>query len=306
MGARELFEQIRDAGWEGLETWKTDQEPESFELEFKGKGHDAPKLNEFDKTNVAKAVSGFANASGGVLMLGVDTTPVNGVDCVRELSAAKNLKAYVDAVNRFLAGCTDPRVPGAHAIGIERGGNEGVVALFVPPSDGGPHRAKGGPAVADRYFARQGCQTIVLEHGLLGAMFGRVPPPVLDLEVDQRDDPHDRVVFRFAVRNSGRGLARNVLLRVEVVAQHGDATSAARHDEPRPLPGWSRVLRQTAGATDAWFFSFGSLIYPDDDLAAVNFEFRPAPRFNVLRFRGRIDAEGMQPVKFDRTVSVRD
>jgi hypothetical protein len=48
----------------------------------------------------------------------MNTVKIDGVDCVAQLDPSTTLRGYVEAVNRHLAVCTDPRVEGAHAGGF--------------------------------------------------------------------------------------------------------------------------------------------------------------------------------------------
>lgn len=297
-GMHDFFKQILAAGWAGMETWKTERQPETFQLEFKGKSNEAPKLNDYARMNISRTVSGFANVSGGVLLLGIDTAKEEGVDRVHMLRPANNLTAYVEAVNAHLRVCTDPRVPGAYAVGIEgEQSDTGVVALYVPASDGGPHRAKAaGKEVSDLYFARQGTHTVALEHPLLAAMFGRVPPPVLGIKITRMPDNG----YSFRVFNRGRGLARYVLVRLGLDSSiRNIRTNAQPRDQPRTEQGWRRVLRRSSGHVQSWAFAFDGVIYGDDDVMAFHFQFPKDMQCDSLRVRGRIDAEGMAPVTFE-------
>lgn len=304
MSARDLFEQITKAGWQGLEEWAANGEPETFELEFKGKGNEAPKLGDYDKTHIGKTVSGFANASGGVLLIGVDVDKAEGGDQMKKLCPTANLAAYVAAIDRHLAQCTDPRVPGAQVVPIPKpaSSDEGIVAVYVPASDGGPFRAKGGPRmppkgerfINDLYFARVGAQTVVLEHTHLAAMFGRVPPPVLSLEIKRNPDGS----YRLWVHNSGRGIAQHVLVRVQVYAAHGDDVVRPKSDL-YGIPGWVATRRRSQEFPSATPFEFGGVIYSNDDVPVTDVRFPDNTAYNTVHVRGRIDAEGMMPVRIE-------
>lgn len=303
MSARYLFDRVVAGGWAGLLQWQADKEPETFQLEFKGVGHDAPKLKEYDRDETARAVSGFANTSGGVLLVGVDTAKDGAVDRVDRLRPAGSLAAYAQAINDHVRTCVVPHVPGAHAVPIPdpSGTDRGIVAVFVPTSDGGPHRVvTGSDAVKERYYTRIGTSFHVLSHDLLAAMFGRRPPPRLRLALCV-DSARNAVVFY--VVNTGRGVARDVLVSVEVARVL--PFEIARQDI-RVFGHWERAFRAPhPGSTlppAAYHFALPAphLLHADDvhQIGQV-----ALPHADCLRVRGRIVADGMTRVTIDTEVS---
>lgn len=300
-GAEELFDGIVAGGWAGLDAWREEKRAEDYLLEFKPHGADAPTLNAFDKSNIAKAVSGFANASGGVLIIGVSTKNYDGADHFEKLAPTAGVAAYAAAIGTHLSRCTDPRVPGARAVAIAKPGtDEGVVVIVVPPSDGGPHRAKSakyetgdGHTVdfSEKYFHRQGAQTLVLEHPLLAAMFGRRPAPKLLL----RTRIEAGLVVGFWLRNVGRGAARDIVLQMSVVSvanlveREAVPTALTFNSIEPPWQGvWTRRLEQKV-----FRLSTITTLYPGDEMLVGLLDVRP---YKFVRIVARIDADGMQPV----------
>lgn len=298
-GAEELFERIVADGWAGLEAWRVDGRAEDFLLEFKGRGHAAPKLNEFDRANIGHAASAFTNASGGVLIIGAVTQKQDGVDCLLKLDAAPSLKAYAGAIDAHLALCTDPRVPGARvaAIPTSDGADEGVVAILFPPSDG-VHRAKSAGEHSDKYFQRIGAQTLVLEHGMLADRFGRRPSPKLILRIAPATD--SSAYFGIWVRNVGRGIARDVFLRVGAFGGDPDLRTPHKRvpcedDGMYCAESWQGVVLRR----DTRDYGIRSVVlsppplFSGDESLAVRYRYSD---FNCFRIVARVDADEMQPV----------
>jgi hypothetical protein len=315
MAADELFQQIVKDGWNGLEEWKAAKHPEAYQLEFKGRGYKSTtkQLDDFDRANIGKAVSGFANSEGGVLVIGVVTTKdKDGVDRVSSLDPSTSLAGYTEAINRHLHQCTDPRVPRAHAVGVPKApdSDEGVVAIYVPASDGGPHRAKVAAGESDKYFGRQGTQTFVLENSWLAAMFGRLPPPKLELHVERQSTTQ----FTFYAANVGRGAARRTRVRIAFLGR--DAVTLITPAEAGAWPVDAMALGWDSDEADGWrqinLWSprvgirtyaavHDELLYPDDHVRVARINFGRA--FGVLHVTVRIDCEGAAPVKVSSFVN---
>src|SRR5262245_5828730 len=72
--AEELFSRIRDNGAAEVQRMISAQIVEELFLDYKRSSTALPgaKLSNDDKNNLAKAVAGFANSEGGVIVWGVD------------------------------------------------------------------------------------------------------------------------------------------------------------------------------------------------------------------------------------------
>lgn len=79
-------EEFLTADFSFFEALVAEKREESTRLEFKRKS--APnqvELQRDDKKLLGEVISGFANASGGVLILGIDTEKVDGGSCKIDL-----------------------------------------------------------------------------------------------------------------------------------------------------------------------------------------------------------------------------
>jgi hypothetical protein len=72
--AEQLFDRIRNGGAAEIHNMIAAQIVEELFLDYKRSSTTLPsrKLSEEDKKNLAKAVSGFGNSDGGVIVWGVD------------------------------------------------------------------------------------------------------------------------------------------------------------------------------------------------------------------------------------------
>lgn len=161
---------------------------------------------EADKKNLAKAVSGFANSGGGVLIWGINDD-----------AKAKPITEYGKFLDKCLELCvhlTDPVVAGIDGACIESasGDNQGYVIIHIPESRIHPHRViLKQENLNGHYYVRSGSSFVVASHVQLADMFGRRPKPLLDLHFDltaRRVNANFEVIVDAILVNEGRGLAK--------------------------------------------------------------------------------------------------
>lgn len=208
MASEEVKEFFRSLVSESdLQKLKEEKTKESLYLEFKTKADSRhSQLDDDDRKNFSKALSGFANSDGGVLIWGVAT---DTKDQAKALKPITEVHAFQSVLKKSLINSTQPVVDDVLLEVIVKDGSDsdGYVKCLIPASDKAPHRAM----LADReYYKRTTEGFYRLEHFDLEDMFGRRPHPSLDIIVNLRprpgDDPHEEVQFSF--RNEGRGVAR--------------------------------------------------------------------------------------------------
>jgi len=189
-----------------------DGREEDLHLDFK-LVNDPDLKNRDDRRNFAKAVSGFANSDGGLIVWGVDCRKnPDGVDCASDAPGVKNLSKFHSRLMEFTASAANPSVSGVEhrKLPDSSDGDRGFVVTYIPASDGGPHMAKLGE---DRYYRRSGASFLKMEHFEIADMFGRRPRPKLTLNYKKSKVPtidRAKVLFRFVLilENHGRGSAR--------------------------------------------------------------------------------------------------
>lgn len=192
---------------------------EHMYVDFKQKAdRSGPTLGNGDKKNLAKAVSGFANSGGGVLIWGIEDRTMS----------PKPITDVDDFVARLLQLAPQVTAPGVE--GIE--GNwipsdaesrqEGFGVVFIPESLLPPHRViLNHRDIKNHYYFRSGESFLVASHTQLEDMFGRRPKPILALStrvaicgVIDRHKYQLRVIL--GIENKGRGPAKSPFLSVKV------------------------------------------------------------------------------------------
>ena len=218
----EIYKTFRDlpsptAGEELLKHYISDvwRGIERIHLEFKSKS--SPKdigLSDDDKKNLAKAISGFANSAGGLLIWGIRDDG--------SLSPICHINDFLRRILDLCVNVTDPIVPGIDGIAIvsAASGDTGYAILQIPESTTQPHRViLKLKDLNSHYYIRSGSSFTVASHVQLDDMFGRRPKPLLALNFHiDRQVLGSKVEPTILVRltNRGRGIAKHPFVSLKV------------------------------------------------------------------------------------------
>jgi hypothetical protein len=216
MNLRKLFEQI---DVDAIGAFVEQRRQEDLHMEFKTVNK-ADLSYADDRRNLAKALSGFANSDGGLIVWGVNARPGNdGVDCAQEATPVEDPKRLVGCLNEFTGQSVSPIVDGVEhkSLSLENGTGFGVT--LVPASDSGPHMARNRE---DRYYKRSGDSFYKMEHFDIEDMFGRRKKPDVYVEYalnrgarsGARTGLQQDVHVDLYLLNKGRGLARYVYVKI--------------------------------------------------------------------------------------------
>lgn len=178
--AKDLFDQFMRGGEEAIDGFIAEQISEEFFIDYKRSANDGneAKLHQTDRENFARAIAGFANSEGGVIVWGVDcrNDPARG-DVPNGKFPLKNAKRFASYLEGAASGCTLPPHDGVKHYVIEASGTgEGFVVTYVAKSMFAPHQCIVGK-YKNRYYVRVGSNFELASHGLLAGMFGRQPTP---------------------------------------------------------------------------------------------------------------------------------
>lgn len=202
MNYLDAFEQLTVADLEG---YVERRQEENLHLEFKLL-RDASITNANDKDNFARALSGFANSSGGLVVWGVDARKFDGIDCACELKPMMHLAKLLARLNELTGDAVEPYVAGVRHRAIEIDPDRGYALSLVPESDTGPHMGK---LAGGHYFKRTGDGFYKMEHFDIADMFGRRRRSKLLLyySVTSRGAAPE---LRLGLRNEGRASAKSL------------------------------------------------------------------------------------------------
>jgi hypothetical protein len=190
------------------------QQEENLHLDFKLLEGGSDFGSRTDKRTLAVALSGFANAGGGLIVWGVDARKNDGkIDCVTDLPGLADPLRMLSRLNELTGEAVDPIAGGIeHRIVGTLQNGRGFVVTMVPGSDSGPHMAKLGE---NRYYKRSGDSFYPLEHYDIADMFGRRPKPLLQITYRVRS-PGPQADIVIGLKNHGRGSARSPYVSVSV------------------------------------------------------------------------------------------
>ena len=201
MNIEQLFHEVTI---EHIHRYIAESQEENLFLDFKlVKGANLNSAD--DKRNLAKALSGFANSSGGIVIWGVDARRnEKEVDCAIGLNPITPYQLLVARLNELTGMGVVPIVEGVQHKGIEIDGEHGLAVTFIPESISGPHMALLGE---NRYYKRSGDSFRQMEHFDIEDMFGRRKKPKLELICETRVRGSE---FRakISIKNSGKGSAK--------------------------------------------------------------------------------------------------
>jgi hypothetical protein len=302
MGARDLFDDLKRDGWTLVQDWVTRRQEETLHLEFKNAEHEGQEFGERDRKNLARELSAFANTEGGVLVFGIKSEKdEHGVDRADELKSIRDVERFAALVRRNLHGRTEPPVTGTDLVTVESPTQlgAGIVAVYVPESYGGPHRASGCEKdVSDKYYGRREQTTGVLAHRDLIDRFSARAPPKLNLHTESLNLGRTAMM---RVCNSGRGIAEDIRVKITFDTSHPyrlhSGSAIAIGADFQLANGW-----RTQVCSDGKEFVLVStrLLYPEEDVVVCGFS--PSSGSNGPLYgsvRGRIDCRNAQPVHFD-------
>jgi hypothetical protein len=206
--AEDLFERLKQRGEEESDQLIQDRHEELF-LDFKRSADSGAgrRFHDDDRQNLAKAISGFGNSEGGIIIWGVDCRDQGGSgDLPGKKLSIHNPQRFVSWLEGAVSGCTIPPHPGVSHHAIESKSDSGFVITHVPKSALAPHQCIQG---RQNYFMRAGSNFEPVPHGVLAGLFGR-PPQASLFHSWILSDPQPKVLsqqsttFEFALEIQNR------------------------------------------------------------------------------------------------------
>ncbi|MBI5175981.1 MAG: ATP-binding protein [Candidatus Melainabacteria bacterium] len=167
-------------------------------------------MSKDDKQNLSKALSGFANASGGILIWGVKATEVkDSPDVAQKLMPIKNLKRFITDLNTLSPQLVSPFLENvSHKPILEAGHSDtGYVITFIPEGGNEPHMATG--ANLQRYYCRTSSTFMKMSHAMVADRFNRIAKPDLRLCFSYLPAGHGmKARIMIGIVNMGLAIAR--------------------------------------------------------------------------------------------------
>ncbi len=300
--ADDLFLRLEAEGVDVLDQFISDRKAEELFLDFKASANDGKryKLHSDDRKNLSKALSGFANSEGGVVIWGVDARKLpDGADVAQGKKPIENPERFVSWLEQAISGCTVPPCPGVRNIVV----GDGFAATLVPKSDLAPHRS----VTLNNYYIRAGSSFSPVTHDVLAGLFGRRPQAKVVHQffvnpVTLGFDNRPGVTFKISLNVTGRAIARDLYLVLEII-DPGSPSNIKLSQEAEEQFTYYQLLKVHTSAVSHPSFRLppGGRVVP----ISINLELFP-PFSRGLKISGVCGCEGSVPQRFDADLTTRD
>ncbi|MCH7592269.1 MAG: ATP-binding protein [Planctomycetes bacterium] len=179
--SKQLFESLRS--YRSIETLIENGEAESLYLECKSPG--GPKIGyELTKT-VARCVSAFSNAEGGVILWGVSTThhKHDERDILTQIEPIGKIKTLESRVAELLPRTTRPSILNYESKIIQRKKTDtrGLLVSYIPKTTADPLQASD-----EIFYFRSGSSNVPTPFEMIRRMFATAAVPDLHADLGAR------------------------------------------------------------------------------------------------------------------------
>lgn len=215
-------------------------------------------LSESDESNFAKALSGFANTSGGVLIFGLMAEKISeGAEIIKDIAPIKKLSVFEARLKE-----KEPRIVERSISGIEyrklfvnEKDDEGILIIYIPESINPPHRS-----LKDKnFYLRAGGSFFPLDVPQIESLVLKNIKPDLDIDfivftdVDIRTCSDKRLHMYFNLTNTGKTIAKNIFVRLQFTKNSKYKIEVVGHHQ-------YHISRDDLGVTYDWHYE--KVIHP--------------------------------------------
>lgn len=247
---------------------------------------DNPQVDQGDKADFGKALSGFANTSGGVLIFGLKANKREDIDQIVGLSPIANIRQFEARLRELESRIVERVVPKVEYLRLETDANAGILAVFVPESDHLPHRS----LINHKFYMRGGGTFYSLDLSIIEDLFYRRRLPVLELFAK----PTSQSQLVVYLRNLGPATAKFPYVAFQIppgfslsgyeLDGNTTLTSCLQVNGYKDLEGQVVLSRQGAA----------QVVHPDAELPLVELRFNGRMSSgNRFYFNYYVHAEGM-------------
>ena len=242
--AEDIFQKLIYFGEDAIDEFIINRQTEELFLDFKqavSDGKNFTTLHRDDRKNLAKAISGFGNSEGGVVVWGVECSRnVEIGDVAKAKMKVQNVHRFLSWLENAISGCTIPSHNKVrnHIVSVDANG-DGFVATYIPKSELAPLMT----TIGNTFYIRSGSNNVPAPYSVLAGMFGRRPQAEIDLMITDKkleildnseadilypssiDCPPDKYLkIGFAIRghNESNVIARELYLSCTTASDGGE------------------------------------------------------------------------------------
>jgi hypothetical protein len=303
--AQDLFDRLVRGGEAEVLSFIAQSVTEELFLDYKRSADDGAgtALHNRDRSNLAKAISGFGNSEGGVILWGIDcrNDPSRG-DIPTGPVRIQNPTRFKSSLEQATTGLTVPPHEGVrhHAI------PEGFVVTLIPSGMHAPYQTVGDLS----YYIRSGSNFAKTPHAVLAGLFGRVPQPRIQQHYFVPSAPSivapgiAKTEIGVMLRNYGRGIAEDVFVNLSIRTHPGGSCEIIFKPSEEKEAWSGRLLRnqQMQMITRAGF-----RLPPEADLMPLSLDINlQNPIERDFEFEGMCGCAGGEPWRFQFKCEVGD
>jgi hypothetical protein len=186
-----------------------------------------PQFGRDQRHFLGRAISGFANSGGGVIIWGMRTVQHEGsLDVLRQTTPIGNIGRFSQQVQRAAARVAEPTPVGIQHRVLKKDSADraGVLVTFVPSTAGDPVRS----AEDGKFYIRSGDELVSMPYDVLKRMFAGASGPDIQPLFDERlvKANEDEWEIPFFVSNKTSATGRDVQVSVEI--ENPEACEAVR------------------------------------------------------------------------------
>lgn len=275
------FDELISGGLDGLHNLVTEKLEETYQLEFKQKQDpSALELHKDDRRALGEALSGFANAVGGVLVIGIRTERPNGIDRATHFIPIGDAKVVADRYRSYINDCVSPQLEGVRVSPLVDADGSGAIVIEIPRGQARPHMSMA-PS-HQRYYRRVADGFLPMLHYEIDEMMRLKSQPKLKLihRLQQQGNigGNNQYQILFGLENTSNATAKFPFISY---IQRPNQPSVAEYG----LDGNGNTLwkRIAAGASTGTTFSAGAdqVIHPGQSffISKIDFVETYEPRF---------------------------
>ena len=185
--AEDIFQKLIYFGEDAIDEFILARQTEELFLDFKqavSDGKNFKTLHKDDRRNLAKAISGFGNSEGGVIVWGVECArDIEVGDVAKAKVKVKNVHRFLSWIENAISGCTIPSHNGVrnHIISVDENG-DGYVATYIPKSELTPLMTTSNSTI----YIRSGSNNVPAPYAVIAGMFGKRPQPNIELLIEDK------------------------------------------------------------------------------------------------------------------------
>jgi len=181
-----------------------------------------PQKDEEAQRVLAKALCGFANADGGVIVIGLEARAGGSkydADVIQRAVPVSDAISVKSRVEGLVGDLVEPRLQGVlvAVVSDTPGSKSGFVLVAVPPTEGSPCRSR----KQREFYQRITAGTYPMEYFQIADMFGKRHRPQLHLWLEAGRHRLDGQVYEreltLGIENRGRAVARFPSVRFQRV-----------------------------------------------------------------------------------------